>query len=58
MRKFKCCDCGARVLCYDSARVEPRCASCFWIVEHVPPEQQTEVRARLGVPLLDLRAER
>jgi hypothetical protein len=52
MVEFQCLDCGQRVYRYADQAVEPRCASCCWIRENVPPEYQADARERLGVPLV------
>jgi hypothetical protein len=53
-REFICTDCGRLIISFD---LEPHpdidlCATCRWIREVVPPDQQRAVRERLGVPLI------
>jgi len=51
MIEFICQDCDGRIISYIFPDRDRLCASCFWIRENVPPDEQTEVRERLGVPL-------
>ena len=51
MIEFNCQDCGHRVVSFYIPDADRLCASCFWIRQRVPPDEQTEVRERLGVPL-------
>jgi len=52
MIEFLCKDCGGRVIAYHFPDTDRLCASCFWIREHVPADQQMVVRERLGVRLV------
>jgi hypothetical protein len=50
--EYDCCDCHARVVAfgYERAPEPPRCATCAWIVEFIPPEEREAVRDRLRPP--------
>jgi hypothetical protein len=51
--EFDCVDCGRHVVSFGYDPPGPaRCVSCLWIRQHVPADQQTAVRQRLGVPLM------
>jgi len=49
--EFICLDCGHHVVCPINDPGVFRCASCRWITENVPREDQAGARKRLGVPL-------
>jgi hypothetical protein len=51
--EFVCCDCQSRVIAFGYAKPPdpPRCATCAWIVEFIPPNERDAVRERLGHPL-------
>ena len=49
--EFDCVDCGRHVWSVGYDAQIARCNSCDWIRQHIPPEEQAEVRERLGVPL-------
>jgi predicted RNA-binding Zn-ribbon protein involved in translation (DUF1610 family) len=56
--EYDCPDCGQHVIAFGFfgvAEPDKRCAECDWIRKHIPPAEQTAVRARLGVPLASYR---
>jgi rubredoxin len=53
LTEFQCDDCGAHVSAFQPVKPAwQRCATCTWISENVLPEDESAVRARLGVPLI------
>jgi hypothetical protein len=53
---FTCQDCGHRIISYVFPDAERLCASCFWIRQYIPADQQMVVRERLGVRLVGEKA--
>ena len=49
--EFRCIDCGAEVVLFGAEQGVERCGLCRMIREDVLPDEQAEVRERLGVPL-------
>lgn len=50
--EYDCRDCGRHVIAFGFNTQIERCNTCHWIVTMLPCGCHTEVRERLGVPLV------